>query len=155
MSEKDLEQESEIAADFIEEFLDSADLDGDLDIEIKTDRVYISVTSDGDSNLTRISDPETVAALQELTRLAVQSKTGNPSRLILDVAGSRDARVQQLASLVQRATSKISDGDVSHHLTPMSSYDRKLVHDLVVEAGFRSESEGMGKDRHVVVFAAE
>jgi spoIIIJ-associated protein len=155
MSEKDLEQESEIAADFIEEFLDSADLDGDLDIEIKTDRVYISVTSDGDSNLSKISDQETVAALQELTRLAVQSKTGNPSRLILDVAGSRDARVQELAELVQKAATRISDGEASYRLKPMSSYDRKLVHDLVVEAGCRSESEGMGKDRHVVVFAAE
>lgn len=154
MSEKDLEQESEIAADFIEEFLDVADLDGDLDIEIKADRVYISVNAEGDSNLDKISDQETVAALQELARLAVQSKTGNPSRLILDVAGSRDARVKELESLVEKAAAKLSDGGVSFKLRPMSSYDRKLVHDLVAAAGMTSESDGVGKDRHVVIYPA-
>lgn len=155
MSEKDLEQESEIAADFIEEFLDVADLDGDLDIEIKADRVYISVTAEGDSNLEKVSDQETVAALQELTRLAVQSKTGNPSRLILDVAGSRDARVKELESLVEKAKAKLSEGGSSFKLRPMSSYDRKLVHDLVAAVGLSSESDGVGKDRHVVIYPAE
>ena len=93
MTETNLEQEGEIAADFIEEFLDHADLDGDLDIEIRQNRVYISVSSEeGDNNLSKISDPETVKALQELTRLAIQTKTGEMSRLILDVAGSREAR---------------------------------------------------------------
>lgn len=154
MSEKDLEQESEIAADFIEEFLDVADLDGDLDIEIKADRVYISVNAEGDSNLDKVSDQETVAALQELTRLAVQSKTGNPSRLILDVAGSRDARVKELEELVEKASAKLSDGGSSFKLRPMSSYDRKLVHDLVAAAGMTSESDGVGKDRHVVIYPA-
>lgn len=154
MSEKDLEQESEIAADFVEEFLDVADLDGDLDIEIKADRVYISVNAEGDSNLDKISDQETVAALQELTRLAVQSKTGNPSRLILDVAGSRDARVKELEALVEKAAAKLSEGGTSFKLRPMSSYDRKLVHDLVAAAGMTSESDGIGKDRHVVIYPA-
>ena len=154
MSEKDLEQESEIAADFIEEFLDVADLDGDLDIEIKADRVYISVNAEGESNLEKISDQETVAALQELTRLAVQSKTGNPSRLILDVAGSRDARVKELEALVEKASAKLAEGGTSFKLRPMSSYDRKLVHDLVAAAGMTSESDGVGKDRHVVIYPA-
>jgi spoIIIJ-associated protein len=151
MSEENtLEQESEIAADFIEEFLDAADLDGDLEIELKSDRVYISVTSEGDSNLDRVSDPETVAALQELTRLAVQAKTGEMSRLILDVAGSREARAQQLRDIADRAISKLDDRD-EQHLDPMSSYERKLVHDYVAEAGFISESEGQGRDRHIVI----
>lgn len=154
MSEKDLEQESEIAADFIEEFLDVADLDGDLDIEIKADRVYISVNAEGESNLEKISDQDTVAALQELTRLAVQSKTGNPSRLILDVAGSRDARVKELEGLVEKAATKLAEGGASFKLRPMSSYDRKLVHDLVAAAGMTSESDGVGKDRHVVIYPA-
>ena len=79
-SEQELEQEGEIAADFIEEFLDTADLDGDLEIEFRQDRVYISVTSEGESNLGKISDPTTVEALQEITRLAVQAKTGSMSR---------------------------------------------------------------------------
>ena len=149
--EQELEQEGEIAADFIEEFLDTADLDGDLEIEFRQDRVYISVTSEGDSNLGKISDPSTVEALQDLTRLAVQAKTGQLSRLILDVAGSREAKNQQLKVLVERTIAKLEETDKPQHLKPMSSYDRKLVHDMVGEAGFVSESEGQGKERHIVV----
>ena len=150
-SEQELEQEGEIAADFIEEFLDTADLDGDLDIEFRQDRVYISVTSDADSNLGKVSDPNTVEAIQELTRLAVQAKTGNMSRLILDIAGSREAKTKQLKSLVEKMVAKVEETDKEQHLKPMSSYDRKQVHDMVSEAGYVSESEGQGKERHIVI----
>jgi spoIIIJ-associated protein len=149
--EKELEQQGEIAADFIEEFLDVADLDGDLDIEFKKERVYISVQSDGESNLGKISDPDTVEAIQELARLAVQAKTGDMSRLILDIGGSRQAKTDKLKQLVERTIEKLEDTDGEQHLRPMTSYDRKQVHDMVSEAGFISESQGQGRDRHIVV----
>jgi spoIIIJ-associated protein len=149
--EKELEQQGEIAADFIEEFLDVADLDGDLEIEFKKERVYISVQSDAKSNLGKISDPDTVEAVQELARLAVQAKTGEMSRLILDIGGSRQAKTDKLKQLVDRTIEKLADSDSEQHLKPMTSYDRKQVHDMVSEAGFVSESEGQGRDRHIVV----
>ena len=149
--EKELEQQGEIAADFIEEFLDVADLDGDLDIEFKKERVYISVQSDGESNLGKISDPDTVEAIQELARLAVQAKTGDMSRLILDIGGSRQAKTDKLKQLVERTIEKLEDTDGEQHLRPMTSYDRKQVHDMVSEAGFISECQGQGRDRHIVV----
>jgi spoIIIJ-associated protein len=37
----------------------------------------------------------------------------------------------------------------------MSSYERKLVHDLVSERGFVSNSSGEGKDRHTVITAGK
>ena len=150
-TENDLEKEGEIAADFIEEFLDLADLDGDLEIEFKQDRVYLTVDSEGESNLGKVSDPETVTAIQEITRLAVQSKTGEMSRLILDIAGSRDAKAKQLKELVEKTLARLEETDKEQHLKPMSSYDRKLVHDMVAEAGMVSESEGQGRDRHIVI----
>ena len=149
--EKELEQQGEIAADFIEEFLDVADLDGDLEIEFKKERVYISVQSDAKSNLGKISDPDTVEAVQELARLAVQAKTGEMSRLILDMGGSRQAKTDKLKQLVERTIEKLEDSDSEQHLKPMTSYDREQVHDMVSEAGFVSESEGQGRDRHIVV----
>jgi len=150
-TENELEKEGEIAADFIEEFLDLADLDGDLEIEFKQERVYLTVDSEGESNLGKVSDPETVNAIQEITRLAVQSKTGEMSRLILDIAGSRDAKANQLKDLVEKTLAKLEESDKEQHLKPMSSYDRKLVHDMVAEAGMVSESEGQGRDRHIVI----
>jgi spoIIIJ-associated protein len=92
-----------------------------------------------------------VQALQDLTRLAVQAKTGRFSRLIVDVAGSRDARALELKSMVDAAIAQIAAGRDQVELEPMSSYERKLVHDEVAERGYHSESRGEGRDRRLVV----
>lgn len=149
-----LEEEGDVAADYIEELLDITDLDGDIEIDARAGRAYLSVTSSEDTNLRLLSRPETVSALQELTRIAVQTKTGSFSRLILDIGGSREARVAELAILVDRAIERIEAGSESAALPPMSSYERKLVHDIVSERGFSSESEGEGRDRHTVITRA-
>jgi spoIIIJ-associated protein len=106
---------------------------------------------EGTTNLRILSKPETVNALQELTRIAVQTKTGSFSRLILDVGGSRDARAGELAVLVDKAIARIEEGAESASLPAMSSYERKLVHDVVAQRGYVSESEGEGRDRHTVI----
>lgn len=149
-----LEEEGDIAADYIEELLDITDLDGDIEIDARAGRAYLSVTSSEDTNLRLLSRPETVNALQELTRIAVQTKTGSFSRLILDIGGSREARVAELALLVDKAVERIEAGAESAALPPMSSYERKLVHDIVADRGFSSESEGEGRDRHTVITRA-
>jgi len=150
-SVKQLEEEGDIAADYLEELLDIFDLDGDIDIDVRQGRAYLEVTANQDSNLRVISDPETVEALQELTRLAVQVKTNSFSRLILDVGGSRQARVTELTRIVNKIIDKVKDTGEAVPMKPMSSYERKIVHDLVAEAGLGSESEGEGRDRHIVV----
>jgi len=146
--------EADVAADFIEELLDICDLDGDIDIDMVGDRPHISVTASADSNLRILSSAEAVAALQELTRLAVQSRTGEFSRLILDVGGSRQARQNELAVLVDAALRALDGGATRYPLEPMSSYERKIVHDLAAERGLASVSEGEGRDRHTVLTRA-
>ena len=149
-----LEEEGDIAADYIEELLDITDLDGDIEIDARGGRSYLSVTSADAASLRLLSKPDTVNALQELTRIAVQTKTGAFSRLILDVGGSREARQAELTDLVGRAIERIEGGATEASLPPMSSYERKLVHDIVSERGFVSESLGEGRDRHTVITAA-
>lgn len=144
--------EADIAGDYLEELLDIADIDGDFDIEEGNGRVLIAITSEEeDSNLSKLGDPETVEALQQLTRLAVQAETGEFSRVILDVAGSRDARRAELGVLVNSALEKLEAGAATAALPPMSSYERKIVHDLAAEKGLTSESEGEGRDRHPIL----
>lgn len=149
---EELEAEGDVGADYIEGLLDIADLDGDLTIEVRNQRAYLSVTSETASEgLSRLSDPETVNALQELTRLAVQAKSNVFSRLILDIGGSREAREDALRALVTAAAEQLDSGADSAALPPMSSYERKLVHDFVAEAGLVSESAGEGRLRHTVI----
>jgi spoIIIJ-associated protein len=150
-SVKALEEEGDIAADYLEELLDIFDLDGDIDIDVRQGRAYLEITANQDSNLRVISDPETVEALQELTRLAVQVKTNSFSRLILDVGGSRQARVDELTRIVTKLIAKVKDSGEAVPMKPMSSYERKIVHDIISEAGLVSESEGEGRDRHIVI----
>jgi spoIIIJ-associated protein len=152
-TEQDVIDEGDAAADYIEELLDIADIDGDIDIDARAGRAYLSVSATADSNLRLLSKPDTVTALQELTRLAVQNRTGRFSRLILDIGGSRDARADELAALVDHAITRLEGGAATASLPPMSSYERKLVHDLVAERGYTSESEGEGRDRHTVIRA--
>lgn len=154
MSDTDLEREGDIAADFLEELLDIADLDGDIDIDVDGDRAAIEIIG---GELTHLvgADGEVLDALQELTRLAVYRETGARSRLMLDVAGHRAARRAELVEVAALAFAEINDGAASVSLDPMSPFERKVVHDAVADAGLRSESEGAGPDRHVVILPAE
>ncbi|MEW1974998.1 R3H domain-containing nucleic acid-binding protein [Microbacterium profundi] len=145
-----LEHEGDVAADFLEELLDIADIDGDLNLDVRQGRAYVSVDAEGEE-ISVLVDPDTVQALQEITRLAVQSKTGSFSRLILDVGGSRDARRRQLEKLVDAAVVKLDEGASQASLPSMSSYERKLVHDIVADRELVSESYGDGADRHTVI----
>lgn len=155
LSLKQLEEEGDFAADYLEELLDIADIDGDLDITVKNGRVYLAATAPGTSNLSLLAKPDTVAALQELTRLAVQVKSGNFSRMILDISGSRDVRAAELFELVQRAAERIREGASEAALPPMSSYERKLIHDLAAEHGLTSVSQGEGASRYTVLMPAK
>lgn len=148
-----LEGDGDLAADYLEGLLDIVDMDGDLDITVENSRVYVSVTGGGHS-LDRLSTPDAVQALQDLTRLAVQAKTGRFSRLIVDVGGSRSARAKELTGLVDAAIAQVAAGRLEVKLEPMSSYERKLVHDEVAERGYHSESQGEGKNRRLVIRAS-
>jgi len=154
VTDEQLEQEGDIAADYLEELLDIADIDGDLALDVRAGRAYVSVEADDSGSLSRLSHPDTVQALQELTRLAVQNRTGRFSRLILDVGGSREQRQRELERLVELAIERLDAGASQASLPPMSSYERKLVHDVAAARGCVSESYGEGADRHTVISRA-
>ncbi|WP_418001202.1 protein jag [Micrococcus lacusdianchii] len=153
-----LEEEGDAAADYVEELLDIADLDGDIDIEVRDGRTYVSVVPGEDDEDDRLADlvgPDgrTLEALQELVRLAVLAATGHRSRLILDIAGHRARRDAELRRVAAEAVDRVREGAGTVHLDPMGAYERKIVHDVVAEAGLASESEGEGPRRHVVISA--
>ncbi|MFJ8431792.1 protein jag [Kitasatospora sp. NPDC094019] len=152
-----LEQEGDIAADYLEGLLDIADLDGDIDMDVEGDRALVSIVSDGnDRALHRLvgQDGEVLEALQELTRLAVHRETGERSRLMLDIAGFRARKRTELATLGSQAAEQVKGSGEQVKLRPMTPFERKVVHDAVAAAGLRSESEGEEPQRCVVVLPA-
>lgn len=149
----DLEQESEIAADYVEGLLDVADLDGDIDMDVEGDRALVSVVG---ATLQELVGPrgEVLEALQELTRLAVHRQTGTRTRIMLDVGGYRARRRMELTAVGRDAAEDVSRTGVARRLDPMTPFERKVVHDAVAAAGLRSESEGEEPHRRVVVLPA-
>ncbi|WP_293780412.1 R3H domain-containing nucleic acid-binding protein [uncultured Aeromicrobium sp.] len=147
---QDLEREGDIAADFLEELLDIADLDGDIDIDVEGDRAAVEIVG---GELTHLvgSEGEVLDALQELARLAVYRETGVRSRLMLDIGGYRAALRRRVVAEATAAVAEVKAGAAEVALAPMSPFERKVVHDAVAAAGLVSESEGEGASRHVVV----
>jgi spoIIIJ-associated protein len=149
----DLEREGEIAADYLEELLDIADLDGDIDMDVERDRALVSIVG-GDLDDLVGRDGVVLEALQELTRLAVLTSTGQRSRLMLDIGGYRAGRRAVLSELGRTTAETVRSTGKPVQLEPMTPVERKIVHDAVAEAGLRSESDGEEPGRYVVVLPA-
>ncbi len=148
-----LEHEGDIAADYLEELLDIADLDGDLDMDVEGDRASVQIGG-ADLSLLVGSNGEVLEALQELTRLAVYRETGERSRLMLDIDGHRAQQRERLVALAETSIAEVRESGESVSLEPMSAFERKVVHDAVAAAGLTSESEGAEPKRHVVILPA-
>ena len=150
-----LDAEGDTAADYLEELLDIADLDGDIDISIESDRASVAIVADegADPRLKRLigKNGEVLDALQELTRLAVQAASGERSRLMLDIDGYRQRQRDRVADIARESIKKAIETGEDYHLEPMNPFERKVVHDAVAKAGLFSDSEGVGPDRHVVI----
>jgi spoIIIJ-associated protein len=152
-----LEREGEVAADFLEQLLDIADMDGDIDVDVDGDRAAVAIVDSEEGRVSRRlvgTDGKVLEALQELTRLAVQAATGERSRLMLDVAGHRAQRRAVLVTIAQEAIATVKATGENVPMEPMTAFERKVVHDTVLAAGLGSESEGVEPQRHVVILPA-
>ncbi|CRK60707.1 RNA-binding protein Jag [Alloactinosynnema sp. L-07] len=152
-TEELLVQEGDIAGDYLERLLDILDYDGDIDLDVEASRAVVSI--DGGEDLEKLVGPRgtVLESLQELTRLAVQQETGTRSRLMLDIAGWRSDRREELRDLGRATAQKVLSSGERVRLQPMTPFERKVVHDAVAAVkGVHSESEGEDPRRRVVVF---
>ncbi len=152
-----LEKEGDAAADYLEALLDIADLDGDIDIDVEGDRAQVSILEITKGDLSNLvgDDGQVLEALQELARHAARQAPGERSRLLLDIAGLRLARRQELEALAKSAIDEVTSTGEPVRLAAMNAFERKVVHDVVTESGLMSESEGVDPDRRIVIKPAE
>lgn len=151
-SQELLVREGDIAADYLEQLLDIADFDGDIDLDVENGRAIVAIVGDDLRGLIGASGV-TLDAIQELVRLAVQQQTGMRSRLMLDIGGHREERRSQLADLARSTAGTVRESGEPARLTIMNPFERKVIHDAIAGIdGVRSESEGEEPQRRVVVF---
>ena len=146
-----LEEEGDIAADYLEGLLDITDLDGDIDIDVENDRAALAIVGGKLGHLVGKSG-EVLDAIQELTRLAVQTSTGERSRLMLDIDGYRAGRKDELRKLARESADEVTSTKSSLKMAPMNAFERKIIHDTIQNLGLTSESEGEDPNRCVVIF---
>ena len=146
-----LEQEGEVAADYLEGLLDIVDLDGDIDMDVEGNRAVVAIVGEKLDDLIGRRG-EVLDALQELTRLAVMRQTGERSRLMLDIGGHRERRRASLIELASATAADVAASGQPVSLKPMTPFERKVVHDAIAGIeGVHTESEGVEPQRHVVV----
>jgi spoIIIJ-associated protein len=144
-------REGDVAGDYLERLLDILDVDGDIDLDVEGDRASVAIVGGRLGDLIG-PDGATLAALQELTRLAVAQSTGVRSRLMLDVGEFRAKRRADLTALAGETARRVGTSGQPERLAPMNPFERKVVHDVIASvAGVHSESEGEEPNRRVVV----
>jgi spoIIIJ-associated protein len=148
--------EGDAAGDYLERLLDILDFDGDIDLDVEGERAVVSIIGDGDDIDKLVGERgEVLDALQELTRLAATAETGQRSRLMLDVAGYRAKRREELSELGTRTAREVLESGEPVRLAPMNPFERKVVHDAVAAVdGVESSSDGEEPRRRVVVSPA-
>jgi len=148
-----LEEEGDIAADYLEGLLDIADLDGDIDIDVENGRAALAIVGGKLKHLVG-AEGEVLDSIQELTRLAVQTATGDRSRLMLDIDGFRAGRSKELTALAEKMAEQAKTTGSSIKLDPMNAFERKIIHDTIQTLGLTSESDGEDPNRFVVIYPA-
>lgn len=149
-----LNDEADIAADYLEGLLDIADYDGDIEMGVRNGRAMVQIVADDSADIKNLTgkNGEVVEALQRLTRLAVQEKTGERSHLILDVDGYLKHKREGLHKLALDAVEEARETGDAVDLDPMNSFERKIVHDVVRDEGLKSRSHGEEPHRYVTVY---
>jgi spoIIIJ-associated protein len=153
---EDLVAEGDAAGDYLERLLDILDYDGDIDLDVEGERAVVSIVGEGDIDKLVGEHGEVLSALQELTRLAAGMETGTRSRLMLDIAGFRARRREELTALGRETAQQVVETGRPARLGAMNPFERKVVHDAVATIpGAVSASEGEEPRRRVVVSPAD
>lgn len=146
-----LDEEAELAADFVEGLLDLLDLPGDIEIEIDEQQAFVTIQDMG-SGLLIGRRGATLDALQEIVRGAVQRQTERRAHVRVDVEGYRARQLEKLREKCRDGIAEVRESGQAVRLEPMDAYERKMMHDLISSTrGVTSTSEGTEPRRRVII----
>ena len=126
-----LNEEADIAADYLEGLLDIADYEGDIEMGVRNDRPTVQIVADDDTDIKHLI-----------------GRNGE----VVDVDGFLKRKRQHLRDIALDAIDAVKDSGEPYDLKPMNSFERKVVHDVVREEGLKSRSHGEEPHRYVTVY---
>jgi spoIIIJ-associated protein len=156
LPEEDLEEQAEIAAEFLEGMLERMGITATVEPALEDGTMYVDVIGpepdDEDMGLLIGRHGQTLEAIQELTRVVIGQRTGLPSRVVVDIEDYRKRQIERLTARVREIAKRVSRTGSAEALEPMNPFLRKMVHDAVADFdGIDSSSEGEGAERRVVI----
>ena len=155
LTEEDLDEQADVAAEFVEQLLDLMGIPGDAEPRLVETTMYVDVWGEdgGDAMGLLIGrHGQTLDALQEVVRSVVQRRMDARCRVIVDVEDYRKRRRSQLVSRARGIARRVKKTGRPERMEPMNAYERKIVHDAVGEVGgIETSSEGEEPDRKVVI----
>ena len=149
-----IEDELEAAEVFLRGLVDAFGLDGAIETVVNEDDSRELRVTGADLGLLVGPRGGSIEAVQELTRLAARRDSVGRSelRLRVDVGGYRERRRDALARFARTLAEEVRASGVQKVLEPMSSPDRKIVHDALTDVeGVGTLSEGEDPRRRVVI----
>lgn len=154
VGEEDLEEQAEIAAEFLEELLRRMGIEATAEPRLEDGTMYVDLEGEGEDDAAILigRHGQTLESLQDLTRLVVSRRSGERCRVIVDVEEYRRRRRDRLVALAREVARRVQRTRREEQLEPMNAYERKVVHDAVAEIpGVTSTSRGEEPDRRVVI----
>lgn len=150
-----LEEQAEVAEEFLLGLLDRMDLDADVDHNVVDGVMYVDILAGQDAEgmgLLIGRHGQTLDALQEVVRCAVQRRTESRCRVMVDVEDYRKRRRSQLIQRAKSVAARVRRTGRPERMDAMNPYERKIVHDAAAEVGgVETVSEGEEPDRRVVI----
>ena len=142
----------ELAARVLRDVLERMGVDAEVSAFDDGERIILDAHG-SESALVIGKKGATLDALQYLVSRIVFKKPGEAAALVVDAEGYRGRREDSLADLARRLAEKVVRSGRPVPVEPMSAHDRKVVHTTLAEyQGVRTESEGEGGARRVVIF---
>jgi spoIIIJ-associated protein len=156
LSDEELEEQGDVAADFLEGLLARMGVTADVEPTFEGGTMYVDILGQGpddeDMGLLIGRHGQTLDALQEITRLVVGQRTGMRARVVVDVEEYKRRQRERLEARAREIAKRVARTGHEEELEPMNPFERKVVHDAVAAvSGVRSSSRGEDPERRVVV----
>ncbi len=158
LTEDEIEEQGEVAAEFLEGLLEKMDIDADVETNYEQDhgRMYVEIWApegaEEEMGILIGHHGAVIESLQELVRIVVSQSTANRCMVTVDVEDYQKRHRARLAGKARDIAKRVQRSGRKEALEPMNPYDRKIVHDVVASVrGVESASEGEEPQRRVVI----
>lgn len=146
-----MEESIAYAKKYLEDLLSFFGFNTEITVSAEDDVIELSIPSSHLNGFLIGQRGETMRAIQYLVGSALRSGGYSVSRVNIDVADYKKAKAEVLGQRVSEWIEAVKESKEPMVLRPMNSADRRIVHKVASDAGLETESEGEGRDRHVVL----